>query len=73
MINESFELEKFKQYMELCDIRSANELKNLGDYPCSVQFLRAVLRGDKRLSDMERKRLYDALNKARAYKLTHDK
>lgn len=63
------ELERFKNYMILCDITANVELKRLGGYPCSQTQLNNVLCGKYAFTEVEKKRLYSACNRARAVKL----
>lgn len=61
-------LDKFKEYMDTCEIYSCSELKRLSDYPFSVQFLRGLLRGDFHFTEKQEKICYEAVNMARAVK-----
>ena len=63
------ELEKFKDYMILCGITLNADLKRLGGYPCSQTQLNNVLCGKYNFSEVEKRRCYNACNRARAVKL----
>lgn len=62
-------LERFKEYKELCGIYTNKEMVELGEYPKSVQYLGGVLNGKYSFSATEEKRCYQAVNLARAKKL----
>jgi hypothetical protein len=60
------ELERFKQYMELCGVYTNKELVTDGNYPNSVQYLGRILNGHDAFTPIEQQRCYQAVNVARA-------
>lgn len=64
-------IEKIKDYMELCGIKTNNEVKEKGAYPRSVQYLGQLLNGQKPLSQDEEKLIYDSINIARAKRIMY--
>jgi hypothetical protein len=60
------ELDRFKDYMELCGIYTKKQLITDGGYPKTEQYLGQVLNGIHPFSAIEQKRCYDACNLARA-------
>lgn len=63
------QLDKIKDYMSLCGITTKKELKTLGNYKFSEQYLGQVLNGSYPLTDLEEKEIYRAINVTRAKKL----
>jgi hypothetical protein len=66
------ELDRFKQYMELCGIYTKKQLITDGNYPKTEQYLGQVLNGVHPFSALEQKRLYEAVNVARAKHLREE-
>lgn len=62
-------IDKIKEYMVLCGIRTNNEIKEKGEYPRSVQYLGQLLNGLKPMSKEEEKSIYASINKARAKRI----
>jgi len=60
-------LERLKEYMELCNIKTNKDLMEF--YPKSVQYLGQVLNGQKNLSVEEERLIYSCINQVRAKNL----
>lgn len=63
------QLDKVKEYMSLCGITTKKELKTLGNFYASEQFLGTLLNGSYPLDEKSLKDLYRAINVTRAKKL----
>lgn len=63
------DVQKFKEYMSICGIKTVTDLHKYGEYPKSVQWLRTVLRDDSEgiyFKVDEMKLCYKTCNRARA-------
>lgn len=62
-------LERLKEYMSLAGCNVKKELKTIGNYHATEQYLGQVLNGSYPLTDLEEKEIYRAINVTRAKKL----
>ena len=62
--------ERIREYRELCGL-TRKEVKTLGNFEGSEQFYGQCEAGKYQLGSDVEKRMYDAINRARAEKLKH--